>query len=82
MIRGRFGDPVEIVRLATLEDVQAIDYLRRPDARDRAAIRAGQLLVIRYLDNTGGEDLALIGYLRADGGLGEIQDAIGLLPPL
>lgn len=79
MIHGRFGDEVTIVRLARLEDVRALDC-RKPDAADREALSLGAYVVTRSASD-GQLRLAHIAYLRADGGLGEIEAAIRAADP-
>lgn len=72
-IYGRFGNPITIVRMGTLDDVEQLDK-RKPDEVDRASIANGSYLVCRDDDNA--EWLQHLGYLRADGGIAEIYDAI------
>lgn len=74
MIYGRWGGEVEIVREGTLDDVRTLDR-RRPDKQDRSAIAHGSYVVIRHADD-GREALAHLAYLRASGGLAEIQNAM------
>ena len=78
-IYSRFGSPVTIVRAAVIEDVKKYDN-RRPDKRDRSRVEDGGYLIARHID-TGKEYLTDIAFLRADGGLGEIVDAIEALYP-
>lgn len=74
MIYGRFGQEVEVVRVAILVDVKRLDH-RKPDKADRDAIRNGFYVVIRLLEDKK-EQLYHKGLLRADGGLREIDEAI------
>lgn len=80
MIYGRFGDPVAIVRLGTLDDVQSMEG-RKPDQADRAAVEIGSYVVVRYLDDRDGRQTRLYhqAYLRADDGSREITAAIEAL---
>jgi hypothetical protein len=75
VIYGRGGQPVTIVRVATINDVKALDN-RKPDKRDREAIRCGSYVVV--LDDQV-ERLYHLGFLEADGGSLEIGDAIRAL---
>lgn len=68
MIYSMMGQPVTIIRLAVVADLQ------KPDKRDRAAIRAGSYVVVDY--GGIGERVYHITYLKADGGSKEIADAI------
>ncbi len=82
MIYGRFGDVVELVRWAVLEDVQALDG-RRPDRRDREAIANDSYLVVRYVGDSkkhSKEHLYHQAFLRADGGAAEIARVRDALP--
>lgn len=76
-IYGRFGDPVTITRLAVLEDIQRLDG-RKPDKTDRRALELGSYVIIRQDDQK--EILASLGYLRADGGLKELMEAVAAAP--
>jgi hypothetical protein len=73
MIYGRFGDVVTIVRRGTLEDVKLLDN-RQPDVVDRDCVRNSSYVVVKQDD--GEERLYLLGYLKADNGIAEIQDAL------
>jgi len=76
MIYGRFGQPVRIVRMGTLDDVRKLDG-RRPDKHDKQNVDAGGYVVCVDLDTPGdGEKLYHLAYLRADGALPEIMDAV------
>lgn len=76
MIYGRFGQPVKIVRMGTLEDVKKLDR-RRPDQHDRKNVAAGGYVVCIDLDTPDdGEKLYHLAFLRADGALPEIMDAV------
>ena len=76
MIYGRFGDPVTIKRVATLEDVKLLDG-RKPDKQDRDAIEKGSYVVVA--EDDGAERLYHLAYLRADDGSREITAAIEAL---
>lgn len=79
MIYGRTGLPVKIARAATIADVEKLDG-RKPDKRDREAIRCGCYLVCTYPDHPeAGERLYHIGFLKADRGAAEISEAIRAL---
>lgn len=73
VIYGRFGDPITIVGVAVIGDVKRLTG-RRPDKVDREAIKHGSYVVVRR-DN-GTEDLYHQAFMRADGGISEIADAI------
>ena len=75
MIYGRFGDPVDIVRRGTLEDVKTLDK-RRPDKHDRENVERGGYVVVRQDD--GAEVLYHLAFLRADDGIAEIDAAIAV----
>ena len=80
-IYGRFGDAVKILRMGTLVDVKVLDK-RKPDKRDRAAVANGSYVVVRFGDGepgAAGEQLYSLAFLRADGGLPEIMDAVRCL---
>jgi len=72
-IFSRFGETVDVVRVAELVDVERYEF-RDPDERDRECVDAGEYLVIAYDD--GAQDITHRGYLRADGGAHEIAEAI------
>lgn len=76
-IYGRWGNPVTIVRMGTLDDVKTLDK-RKPDKVDRDSIKNGSYIVC--IDHEGSrkgrETLHHLGYLRADGGINEIYEAI------
>lgn len=73
-IYGRFGDTVTIVRMGTLDDVKSLDR-RKPDQQDRDAVKAGSYVVTKHEDD-GAERLHHLAFLRADGGLPEIMNAV------
>lgn len=77
-IRARFGDPIEFVRIATIDDVKAFEG-RKPDKQDRERIAETYFVVARYLDN-GKEFLADVAFLRATDGWTEIDRARCALP--
>jgi len=72
MIYGRAGQPVTIVRVATLSHVQILEG-RKPDKQDRSAVRNGSYVVVLDGDE---ERLYHQAYLLADGGSQEIAQAI------
>lgn len=73
MIYGKFGDPLTIVRSAILEDVKRLAD-RKPDQQDRDALANGSYVVVRFDD--GAERVYHQAFLRADGGIKEIEEAI------
>jgi len=80
-IYGRFGCTVTILRKAVLEDVKKLDK-RKPDQHDRERIKLGMYLVVKLNDGTtedSAERLYEYCYLRADGGVKEIDAAIAAL---
>lgn len=93
----RFGDQVELVRLATVDDVRTFER-RKPDAEDRRRSRECWRAIARYCggpnrgsrnpnangcgdENVGKEILVDAAYLKADGGWSEISDAFHALQP-
>lgn len=72
-IYGRWGIRVHIMRLGTLEDVLKLDG-RKPDEDDRLAVEAGSYVVT--MDESGRQRLYHRAYLRADGGIKEIVQAL------
>lgn len=76
MIYGRFGNPLTILRLGTIDDVQRLAG-RKPDQRDRDAVASHSYLVCREEDGT--ESLYHQAYMRADGGSLEISKAMSEL---
>jgi hypothetical protein len=85
MICTRFGDHIELVRVATLADVKTYER-RKPDKEDRNRTRDGWRAIARYTGTTvrgtspgeelhGKEILVDAAYLRADDGWKEISDA-------
>lgn len=76
MIYGRFGNPLTIVRMGTLDDVKTLDQ-RKPDKQDRAVVEAGGYVVVR--EEGGKERLYHQAYMRADGGAREIGEALEAL---
>src|SRR5688572_25252071 len=92
MIYSKFGGSCEVVRLAKNDDVKRLERRRR-DRRDTMRIGDGCYLVMRYTDERQDhvgtkEFLADVCYLKADGGLREIADAlrdacerVGVTPP-
>ena len=74
MIYGRAGLPiVKILRRGRLSDVRRLDN-RKPDNRDREAVRLGDYVVVTYGDDK--EYLYHRAFLRADRGAAEIETAI------
>lgn len=74
-IYGRFGDPVEILRIATKDDVEILDG-RKFDKHDADRLRYDALVVIRQ--DTGVERLYDTAFLKADDGAVEIATAVRL----
>ncbi len=74
MIYGRFGDPVELVRMAVWSDIRELEH-RKGDAQDRKSIANKCYIVTRAVDN-GYETIHHIGFLRADEGIQEIAAAV------
>jgi len=72
MIYGRFGNPVTIKRRGTLDDVRKLDG-RKPDKQDREALALGSYVVVEC---DGKERLYHLAFLRADGGIREIDAAM------
>jgi hypothetical protein len=72
VIYGRFGQEVTIVRYGRTADVRELDG-RKPDKQDREAIENRSYVVV--LDG-GRERLYHLAFLRADGGAGEIYEAL------
>lgn len=73
MIYGRFGDPVTVLRLATLDDVKQLEQ-REPGKYDEEAIENESYVVVRQDD--GKERLYHQAFMRADEGSREITAAI------
>lgn len=74
MIYGRFGVELTIERLAVLSDVKELDK-RKPDKQDKEALANDAYVVVRFNDN-GSLRLYHVAYLRADGGIKEINEAL------
>lgn len=72
MIYGRTGQPVTILRRAVLQDVERLDR-RKPDKKDRAAIKSGSYVVVMH---AGKERLYHQAYLKADDGSYEITKTL------
>jgi hypothetical protein len=68
----RSGLPCEIVRLAVLGDVRKFEH-RKADASDKRAVAQGSYFICNWADGSGGEFLASVWLLSADGGLAEIM---------
>lgn len=79
MIYGRFGEELEVVRLAVLDDVRALDG-RKADKQDREAIANGSYVVCRDVES-GEERLFHLAFMRADDGFREITQAIERVTP-
>jgi hypothetical protein len=94
-IYTRFGDGLELVRLATIEDVTTFER-RKPDKEDRERTRDGWRAVARYTggpslgsrkeetngcgdENVGKEVLVDAAYVRATDGWREISKAFQAL---
>lgn len=85
-IYDRFGFAVKILRLAQPQDFRKIER-RKPDKRDFEAMNLEAVVIVTDVASPNGktmpgpepENLIHIAFLRADGGLGEIQDAIKAL---
>jgi hypothetical protein len=75
VVYGRFGNPVEVLRYGTLDDVRQLDG-RKPDARDKKSVEARSYVVVRDIEAPFQMTLAHIAYLRADDGLNEIMAAV------
>lgn len=80
MIYGRMGGEVEVLRYATEDDVRRLDPPLDKEARTNLANRSW--VVIKFLNGKidGVERITHLGYLRADGGISEILDALGRQP--
>lgn len=88
-IYGRFGQTVELIRMATLDDVKRLEK-RRPDKQDKAAVEAGSYVVCRTLSYNDGSEpkhdyskeewISHLAFLRADGAIKEIIEVIANLP--
>lgn len=80
----RFGDKIELVRVATLGDVKTFER-RKVDRADRERTKEGWRAVARYVDIESGvgrdkkEILVDAGYLKADDGSKEITAAFDAL---
>lgn len=72
-IYSRFGEVITIERYATLADVTRLDR-RKPDAQDRKAVKSKSYVIVRFAD--GSEQLYHLAFLRADGALPEIMNAV------
>lgn len=79
MIRSVFGTQVTVLRYATVEDVKRMDPPY--DAQAKKALASKSWVVIDYGPDHGrrGEQVIIthLAKLRADGGIGEILDALG-----
>ena len=76
-IYGRWGGETRIVRKAVLADVKRLEN-RKPDAHDRRRVADGCYLVTTSVDGSH-EVLQDVAYMRADGGLSEIMEAVRAL---
>ena len=72
-IYGRTGDVVTVIRRGKLDDVQKLEG-RKPDKKDREAVKNDGFVVVRHED--GKEALYHLAFLRADGGSLEISEAL------
>jgi hypothetical protein len=85
-IYDRFGFAVKILRLAQPQDFRKLEG-RKPDKKDAEAMKLEAVVIVTDVASPNGkpmpgpepEVLIHIAFLRADGGLGEIQDAIEAL---
>ncbi len=82
MIYGRFGNEVDVIREGTLDDVKLLDK-RKPDSADVHNVNIRGYVVTKSIrdpddgyDVEPSEKLHALCYLRADGGLTEILDAV------
>lgn len=71
-IYARFGDTATVLRYASKQDVLEMDPPF--DAEAKKNLENKSWVVIRLED--GGEMISHLAYLRADGGLKEIMDAV------
>lgn len=71
-IYARFGEPVTVLRYATKADVLKMDPPF--DAEAKKALANKSWVVIQFED--GIERISHLAYIRADGGLREIMDAV------
>jgi hypothetical protein len=78
MIYARFGDTVTVQRYATKSDVLKLDPPF--DAEAKKALASKSWVVIQFEDD-GREQISHLAYLRADGGLKEIMDAVRAVEP-
>lgn len=76
-IYARFGDPVTVLRYATKADVEKLDPPFDAEAKKNLANKSW--VVLRFGD--GAERISHLAYLRADGALGEIMDALRAAAP-
>lgn len=72
-IYARFGEDVKVLRYATKADVLKLDPPFDTEAKKN--LKNKSWVVIEFLDD-GRERISHLAYLRADGGLAEIMDAL------
>jgi len=79
-IYDRWGTGLKILNVATADDVERLEK-RKLDAYDRTALRERTYVVARDENALGShtDRIFHLMYLRADGGLAEIQDEIARL---
>jgi hypothetical protein len=80
MIRTRMGEAVELVRVATIDDVKTFEC-RRPDKQDRERTKDGWRAIARYVvgGSTRSDILVDAAYLKATNGWAEISEAFDAL---
>jgi hypothetical protein len=79
VIYGRTGKVLNVLRYAVLADIARLDD-REPDEKDFAAVRDHSYVVV--LDPVSGKELLYHqAFLKADGGLAEIAEALRLGAP-
>jgi hypothetical protein len=71
-VYARFGEMVKVLRYATKADVLKLDPPFDAEAKKNLANKSW--VVIEFEDR--GERISHLAYLRADGGLKEIMDAV------
>ncbi len=78
-IYSRWGSIINPVRMATEADVKTLDK-RKPDKHDRERIRLGMFVVATSADEKKNVDFVEriheVAWLRADGGIHEIDEAL------
>lgn len=79
MIYSRFGCEIEIVRYASVGDIESLEK-RKVDENDRRNIRIGGVVVARYIED-GKLAAHHLSYMHADGGSLEIDAALRAADP-